>query len=145
MKLSRGSEKPLFTLCIHIHKYTNNFFFYFAIVLICMCVYFFFFFFECVKLYNLHAIRIVYFVFGFFLFISVFYRHESCEELKKLLLLSESVCGYHVYHIRSAQNSLLHRQPDFAECNTSRYGHARVHAALRLWRENDPRYMRTQF
>lgn len=101
-------------------------------------------------IFELSVLFISFLVFGFFLFFcfffftSVFYRHESCEKLEKLLLLSESVCGYHVYHIRSAQNSLLHRQPDFAERNTSRYGHARVHAALRLWRENDLRYMRTQ-
>jgi hypothetical protein len=57
--------------------------------------------------------------------------------------LSKSVRGYHFYHIRSAQNSLLHRQPDIAKRNAGRYGHAWVHAALRLWRKNDLRYLLT--
>lgn len=86
--------------------------------------------------------RFWFFFFGFF-FKSVFYRHESREELEKLLVLSESVRGYHFYHIRSAQNSLLHRQPDIAKRYAGRYGHARVHAALRLWGENDLRYLPT--
>uniref|UniRef100_A0A2S2NSP5 Uncharacterized protein n=1 Tax=Schizaphis graminum TaxID=13262 RepID=A0A2S2NSP5_SCHGA len=136
MKLLRVSKKkPLFTLYMHIY-YANIFFFYFAIVLICMCLYF-----ILDALNSTIFVVSVLFAWFLFLFTSVFYRPKSYEELEKLLLLSESVCGYHVYHIHSAQNSLLHRQPDFAERNTSRYGHARVHAALRLWRENDLRYL----
>jgi len=84
MKLSRGCEKkPLFTLCIHIHKYTNNFFFYFAIVLMCMYVYFI-----------LNALNSKIFVLSvlFILFLVFFSLHQFFTDMKAARSLRNYSC-----------------------------------------------------